>query len=330
MTTPAKLPTGSHRSRQHAAPDWSLGRRQLFAATAVGLTAWLARPLQSLADDVADSSSDNGPLPYVDRIGLQLYTVRDQMKADAEGTIQAIAKAGYRQVELMSIDDDAIKIAAIARDHGLMVHSAFMDFGGITHPDRDGVISVDRTVEIAERIGLRHVVFGYIARDERDSVEKCQTIAENANRAAEKTRAAGMRMGYHNHSFEFAKLDGGAKTAFDIFIERFDPQLMDFELDVFWVKIGGEDPIAMMKKLAGRITQVHLKDLKADVGTINDEGQVPADAFQELGDGVIDMPAIMRLAKEIGVRECHVEQDQSPAPIDSINQSIQFLNQKRS
>ncbi|TWU56903.1 Inosose dehydratase [Rubripirellula tenax] len=304
-------------------------RRQLIggAATA-GLATWLARPLAAMADESGDASAGHGPLPYLDRIGLQLYTLRNQMADDPAATLDAVAKAGYRQIELMSINDEAVKIAAMARDRGMMVHSAFMDFNAITNPDGKDVISVDRTIEIAERIGLRHVVFGYVARDQRDTIEKCQRITDAANVAAEKTRNAGMRMCYHNHSFEFAKLDDGSTRAFDIFVEGFDPQFMEFELDVFWVKIGGEDPIAMMKKLAGRISQVHLKDLKPDVGTITDEGKVPTDAFQEIGDGVIDMPAVMRLAQEIGVGECHVEQDQSPAPLESIVQSIQYLEKK--
>ncbi|MDA8743137.1 sugar phosphate isomerase/epimerase [Rubripirellula amarantea] len=312
-------------------------RRALSVAAAGGLTAWLAGPLRALADEAASSQH---PLPYMDRIGLQLYTVRDQMKENPEATIEAIAKAGYRQVELMSIDKQGVEIAAMARDNGMMVHSAFMDFKGITNPDAKDAINVNQTIEIAERIGLRHVVFGYIGRNERDTADKCKRIADAANSAAEKTRTTGMRMCYHNHSFEFASFknekegtekeqgDGGPQTAFDIFIEQFDPQLMDFELDVFWVKIGGANPIEMMKRLAGRITQVHLKDLKDGVGTITDEKDVPQDAFQELGDGVIDIVQVMNVAKEIGVKECHVEQDQSPAPLDSIAQSLTFLEKK--
>jgi sugar phosphate isomerase/epimerase len=105
---------------------------------------------------------------------------------------------------------------------------------------------------------------------------------------------------------------------------------MDFELDVFWAKIGGHEPTQLMRHLAGRISMLHLKDLKSGTATIHDEGEVPEDAFQECGDGVLDIPAIMRLGHEIGVRECHVEQDQSPAPLESIAQSFQYLSSQRS
>ncbi len=295
-------------------------RGMLQCSAAAGLASLFAAPRLACAE----------ALPYMDRIGLQLYTVRHQMEEDPVKTLGLVAAAGYRQVELMSIDAEQIKLAAIARDHGMIVHSAFMDYKTITRPGGENVPTVEATIDFAERLGLRHLVFGYIDRDDRDTADKCQRIADQSNEMAAKVRAAGMRLCYHNHSFEFAKLSGGDKTAFDIFIEHFDPQTMDFELDVFWVKIGGQDPIALMRRLAGRITQVHLKDLKADVELITDESKVPADAFQELGDGVIDIPGVMKLAKEIGVLQCHVEQDQSPAPIDSITQSLKYLSEKSS
>ncbi len=311
-----------------------LKRRSLLKAAAVSaLASTLAGPLKALADDKATGQAESGgptepkALPYVDRIGLQLYTLRNQMAEDPETTLRAVAQAGYQQVELMRIDEDAIRLAAMARDNGLAVHSAFMNWKAITSPGSPGGPGVEETIELAERIGLRHIVFGYIAKDARDTLDKIRKIASNANEAGEKTRDAGMRLCYHNHSFEFKKLDG-KRAAFDEFIKRFDPQKVEFELDVFWAKLGGRDPIHLMRHLAARISQVHLKNLKADVPVIYDEGQVPHDAFQEVGDGVIDMPAIMRLAKRIGVDQCHVEQDQSPAPLESIVQSIDFLKKQ--
>ena len=329
-----------------------LTRRSLLrAATIGGLASALSRPLVALANDAStdqntadQNAADEGSLPYMDRLGLQLYTVRDQLAKDADATLSAIFDAGYRQVELMSVDENALQLAAMARDKGLRVHSGFIDWNTIRRaafePESaaaansasaagaEGVLNVDQTVELGERLGLRHLVFGYIGKDSRQTADQCRRIAEAANRAAEKTRAAGMRMCYHNHSFEFAKLDGGERTAYDIFIEKFDPHQLDFELDVFWVKIGGQDPLELMRRLAGRITQVHLKDLKADAGVITDESNVPNEAFQEIGDGIIDIPAVMRLAKEMGVQECHVEQDQSPAPLESVAQSFRYLQEK--
>lgn len=295
----------------------NLSRRSLLKFAAVGgtLSLWNGPAWARAAD-----------LPYMDRIGLQLYTVRNQMAEDAEGTLKAIAAAGYRQVELMSIDKSAIAIAGMARDLGLMVHSAFMDWRAIADSSAEGVTTVEETVELAERLGLRHVVFGYIGQEQRNTADKCRAIAEAANQAAEKVRAAGMRLCYHNHSFEFASGSGGSDgTMFDLFLKRFDAKLVDLELDVFWAQIGGLDPLKLLTDLQGRITQVHLKNLLAGTGVITNEGQVPPAAFKELGAGEIDIPAIMRKAQATGVQYCHVEQDHSPAPLKSIVESIEFL-----
>ncbi len=301
-------------------------RRQLLHAAAAGsLAATLAGPVARLR--AADGKK---PLPYLDSIGLQLYTVRDAMAADAAATLTAVAEAGYKQVELMDVSPAGLEIASMARDRGLAVHSGFLDFNAITAPEREGVQSVDEILQTASLIGLRHVVFGYIAKDQRDTADKCRAIAERANAAAEKARGAGLRMCYHNHAFEFGPFAGADASkkesdAWDIFVRRFDPQSMEFELDVFWAKLAGRDPGALMRRLAGRISQVHLKDLKPKTPVIFDESEVPKDAFQELGDGEIAMPPLMRLAAKLGVDNCHVEQDQSPDPLASIRQSAEFL-----
>ncbi|MEM9644500.1 MAG: TIM barrel protein [Planctomycetota bacterium] len=300
-----------------------LNRRSTLRTAAVaGLAAVLHRPLRAIADH--HGKGKHGPLPYANRLGLQLYTVRNQMAEDPVATLEAVAKAGYAQVELMNIDQEAVKLAAIARDNGMAVHSAFMNWQAITSPDQPNGPSIDETIDLAQRIGLRHVVFGYIGKDARNTADKIRKIADTANMAGEKTRHAGMRMCYHNHSFEFEPIDG-KRSSFDLFVKRFDPQKIEFELDVFWAKLGGRDPEELMRTLSGRISQVHLKNLKEGVETIYDEGLVPADAFQEAGDGIIEMANIMKLAKKIGVDQCHVEQDQSPAPLDSIRESIDFL-----
>lgn len=281
---------------------------------------------------VESQPAPKAELPYFDRIGLQLYTLRKQMAEDPRVTLEAVAKAGYFQVELMNIDEQAIQLAAIARDVGLAIHSGFLDFNVITDPEKKDVSSIDHVLDLAERIGLRHIVFGYIAKDQRDTADKCRAIADRANDAARKTREAGMRMCYHNHSFEFQNFahEKGTPplTAFDLFVERFDPHQLEFELDVFWVRVGGHDPLTMMKRLAGRISQVHLKDMQKGTPVITNEDKVPHEAFEELGDGVINIPAVVRLAREIGVEQCHVEQDQSPAPLQSIVRSYRYLQGK--
>lgn len=288
-------------------------RRFISASASCGLAASLARPLAAFS-----------PLQVIKNgLGLQLWTVRNQIEEDAEKTLKSVAAAGYKQVELMNVVD-SVDIVKIAKDNGLEVRSAFFNWETIANPN-DNTPSIEKIIETGKEFGLEYLVFGYIGKSARDTADKMRRIADSANTAAAKVAEAGMKMSYHNHSFEFEKLDGN-ETGFEIFMERFDEKLVNFELDVFWAAIGGWDPVETLQKLGKRVGQVHLKDLKKGIDTIYDEGKVPNEAFQEVGDGKLDMKAVMKVALENGVKQFHVEQDQSPDPIDSIGQSARYVS----
>lgn len=289
-------------------------RRQFLSMTGGALALSLSNPLQAV---MASGSR------YIDNIGLQLWTVRNQLAEDVPATLKAVADAGYKQVELMNVLK-ADEVVPAAKGLGLDVTSAFIDWQSIGNPDADGAPSFDRILEKAKSLGLKHLVYGYIGKGHRETADQFKGHADRANVAGEKCKAAGIQLCYHNHSFEFAKVDGD-KTGFDIFIDRFDTNLVKFEVDVFWVKIGGWNPISTLNKLSKRVSQVHLKDLKPGTGVIHDEGKVPHEAFKELGNGEIDMADVLKVAEAIGADQCHVEQDQSPGPIASIGESMQHL-----
>ena len=164
----------------------------------------------------------------------------------------------------------------------------------------------------------------YIGKGSRETVDQLKTLAQRANRAGEACRKANIQLCYHHHSFEFAKISGG-QTGWDVFVQEFDPKLVKFEIDVFWAAIGGNDPVETIKSLKGRVAQLHLKDLLKGTPTIYDESKVPKEAFKEVGNGIIDWPAVLAAGEAAGVAQCHVEQDQSPDPIVSIGQSMKNL-----
>jgi sugar phosphate isomerase/epimerase len=281
-------------------------------ATALPLASLLSRPVQAFSPLV----------PGKNGLGLQLWTVRNQLQEDAAKTLKSVAEAGYKQVELMNVMDSS-DLITMAKDNGMKVRSAFINWESIANPS-ENIPSVESIISKAKDFGLEYIVFGYIGKSARDTADKIKKIADATNKAAELAKDAGLKLSYHNHSFEFQELDGG-QTAFEIFMERFDAELVNFELDVFWAAIGGWDPIATLKKLGKRTGQIHLKDLKANTPINYDEGTVPEDAFQEVGDGSLDMKEIMKVAVENGVEQFHVEQDQSPDPIASIAQSSQYV-----
>ena len=258
---------------------------------------------------------------YRKEIGIQLYTLRNQIKDDVAGTLKAVADAGYQQVEPYGFPNAGEMIRA-AKDNGLAVNSSHFDWESVTNPGKEGVTPFEEILDQAVDAGLSHLVVPYLHEANRQTIDDYKRLAENCNKAAATAKTAGIQLSYHNHAFEFQPLKG-KQTGYKVFMNEFSAD-MKFEVDVFWVAVAAEDPVKLIRKLKGRVSQLHLKDLKKGVPT-PEFGRVPNDAFQELGDGVIDMEPIIRVARAAGVEHCHVEQDQSPDPIQSINQSIQHL-----
>ena len=290
----------------------SINRRHFLRNTAG--TALALASVQSLF--AAEKTS-----PYVQNIGIQLYTLRNQITLDAANTIKTVAAAGYKQVEPYASPQTATMIAA-AKDNGLAVNSMHFDWNTIVEAKDNAFPDFQKVILTAKDAGIANLVIPYLQDQYRTDLDAYKATAEKFNTAAQLTKAAGIQLSYHNHNFEFTPMADG-KTGFDIFTAEFSPDMM-FELDIFWVKIAGNDPVAMIEKLSGRISQLHLKDLRNGV-TIPNFASPANDDFKELGNGSIPMGPIMAAGEKAGVKHCHVEQDQSPDPIKSIQQSIQYL-----
>lgn len=259
--------------------------------------------------------------PYVKNMGLQLYTLRDQLKADTVGTIKAVAEAGYKQVEPYGYPNADAMIAA-AKDHGLGVNSCHFDPNAILQAKDEAMPELVEIVTQARDAGISNLVVPFVPDSVRTNLDDYKSLAEKFNKAAAITKEAGIQLAYHNHSFEFLPMNGG-KSGYDVFIAEFSPDMM-FEIDVFWVKLAGIEPASLIKKLKGRVSQLHLKDLKKGI-EVPSYSKAPKDAFKEIGNGIIDMAPIMAAAEANGVKHCHVEQDQSPHPIESIQESMKNL-----
>jgi sugar phosphate isomerase/epimerase len=264
--------------------------------------------------------------PYIEQIGLQLYTVREQMAANPAGTLQAVKSAGYSQVEggnPLAMQE----MLPMVKDAGMYLQSSFFSPAYITERwDLHGDTSSKQPevlIEAAEKYGLKYLVFGYLNKAERQSLDDYKRYADRLNRMGEKCEQAGVHLCYHNHSFEFGPIDG--RVPYDVLIEEFDPSHIQFELDIFWVSLAGHAPEKLMKKMKGKIRLLHLKDKLDGIADEYDESKVSKDAFQELGDGVVDIRKVLKLAPKVGVEECFVEQDQSPDPLKSIAQSSTYL-----
>lgn len=294
-------------------PSYPMKRRQFLSTSAAAATLALTQPRSLMALDANNK--------YRNEIGIQLYTLRNQISDDVKSTLKAVADAGYKQVEPYGFPDDQGMIE-VAKDLGLAVNSTHFAWDAVVNPDDDGVPEFSEILDKAHAAGLQHLVVPYLADRNRTTLDDYRQTAERCNKAAEQAKQAGIQLAYHNHAFEFKPHEGG-KTGYDVFIEDFSPD-MNFEVDVFWVQVGGHDSVGLIRKLAGRVSQLHLKDLNRSVETPN-YGSIPPEAFEELGDGVIAMEPIIDVAAEAGVKLCHVEQDHSPHPIKSIQQSMTHL-----
>lgn len=287
-------------------------RREFLAAT-IAATAMISRPQSVLALD-----ADN---QYRQEIGIQLYTLRKQINDDVDATIKAVADAGYKQVECYGFPNADPMITA-ARENGLAINSTHFDWDSVVNPDEKGVRPFSEVLDKANDAGIKHLVVPYLADKNRKTLDDYKLVCERCNTGAEQAKKAGIQLSYHNHSFEFEPMEGGV-TGYETMIKEFSPD-MHFEVDVFWIQLGGKDPVELIRQLKGRVSQLHLKDLNESIKTPKYSG-IPKEAFEELGDGVIDMEPIINVAKEADVKICHVEQDHSPHPIKSIQQSMEYL-----
>lgn len=289
-------------------------KRRSFLCSSAAASLALAPSTRLLAALAKDNS-------YRANIGIQLYTLRDALAKDPAGTLKQVAEAGYKQVELFGFPNCQPLIDG-AKAAGLAINSAHFEWDSVINPKDDAMSDFKKIVDRAKEIGLSHLVIPYLQDTVRKTLDDYKKIAANANKAAEITKAAGIQLSYHNHAFEFQPKEGG-KCGYDIFMAEFSKD-MKFEVDVFWIKVGGHEPAALIEKLKGRVSQLHLKDLKDGI-KLPEYGSIPQDAFKELGNGIIPMEPIIEAAAKSGVTHCHVEQDFSPHPIESIAESVKYL-----
>lgn len=276
-----------------------ISRRQWMAGGAALATTLAAGPLVAKALK---------PKP----IGIQLYTVRELFQADPAGTLEKVAKIGYREVEFGGGGYDKL-------DHVTLRKT--MDRLGLTSPSLhigyDALASdFDGSVKMAKTLGADTVVLPWMAENLRNG-EGWKTVVGNFNRWAGQLKKSGLDFAYHNHDFEFTtKADG--RSLYDMLLADTDPALVKLELDLFWAVAAGEDPKAIIKRNPGRIYAYHVKD------------RGPDGKMTSVGKGVIDFADIFTLNSVAGVKHFYVENDQSPAPyLPDIQTSFTALSKLR-
>ena len=267
-----------------------------------------------------------GRAAEIKRLGLQLYTVRSVMERDFEGTLAAVAAAGYKEVEFAGYYDKSPReVRALLDRYNLTSPSAHIDYATLD-------ARLPQVIEASHTIGHTFIVDPFVSDDARKEPDVWKKLADAFNRFGEATKKAGIQFAYHNHHFEFVS-GPGEKRPIDIILESCDPDLVKIEMDLFWTTVAGEDPLTYFKKNPGRFPMVHVKGLKDRLPKAETTFIPFAEVFPHLTDvgasDVIDWKRIFAQSKQAGITHYFVEHDQPKAPFDSIRASAGYLRALR-
>jgi sugar phosphate isomerase/epimerase len=209
-------------------------------------------------------------------LGLQLYSLRREFEADAEGTFRSVRGLGYEYVETAGdYGWSAEKWKELLQETGLKVAGAHVGGDSLTK-------DLAKTVEFQKALGNHRYIIGYVPEHTAEGFAKAAAMM---NKAAEQLRSEGGEVFYHNHDFEFKPISG-TTTGYDILLKETDPKLVRFEVDTYWVEKGGHDAAEFVTKHADRIGIIHAKELRR-----SDKSD------QAIGEGDIDFAPIVALAK---------------------------------
>lgn len=285
--------------------SFTMNRRHFIGQTALAAT---ALSLQGFAESKRND------------LGIQLYTVRDEVNKSLEGALQGIAQAGYNHVELYGYNQrrffgkSVTEMANLLKQNRLKAYSGHYLLADMLYAPSYNWDSWKYLLDDASLLGHRYIVIPWLDAQHRKG-DDFKRITERINRGAELAKPYRMKVGYHNHDFEFEKAENG-KTFLENLINDTDPHLVDFELDIYWATYAGYDPVALFNRYPGRFTLWHVKDMSSK----------PKGQTCEVGKGVIDWKTIFAAQKTSGMQYWYVEQEHYTQPVfNCIHDSIRYL-----
>lgn len=272
-------------------------RTLLKGAAAIAAAPWL--PACSKAPEAEAGKR-------LDRIGIQLYTVRDRMAEDVPGTLQAIAEIGYDEVEFAGyFDHTPAEVKGFLDDVGLISPSAHVSIDDIR-------TSPEQLIETAHTLGNGYIALGWLAPEERGTLDQYRGHIELVAAFAEQCRDAGLQFAWHNHDFEFIELEG--QRPMDMILERTDADLVQVELDLYWSTKANVDPFGYFERYPGRFPLCHVKDMAADTSMV------------DVGDGTIDFATIFAASELAGFNHYYVERDDSTETLQTASNSYRAIS----
>jgi sugar phosphate isomerase/epimerase len=241
-------------------------------------------------------------------VGIQLYSVRDEIVKDPRGVLQKVAAAGYNEVEMYGLTAEnkfygltVKELVQVLKDNNLKTPSGHYAPEKFLYDNGNGD-DVKNFCEVGHQLGNKYIIIPFLKEEKRKTIDQYKALAERINKAAEICKQAGLQLAYHNHDFEFADING--EHGYDIFLNNTDKDLVKMEMDLYWVVRAGYDPVELFKKHPGRFPFWHVKDMDKADKTKN----------TEVGNGTVDFKTIFANAKLAGVKHYIVEQENNYKP----------------
>ncbi|GAA4412926.1 sugar phosphate isomerase/epimerase [Nibrella viscosa] len=249
-------------------------------------------------------------------VGIQLYTFRNEFAKDVPGTMAKVREMGFKEIEGGNTYGLSVpELCKLLDQNGLKLVSMGAQFAELE-------ANVPQVIDKAKTLGAKYVVCSWIPHENDEfTFADAQRATEVFNTAGRLLKENGLNLCYHTHGYEFKPYQQG--TLFDYLVAELDPRYCNFEMDVFWVKHPGQDPVEFLKKYGKRVPLVHLKDRKPGTPG-NDKGRADVETNVPLGQGDIGIAEIMKQAKKSGVRHFFIE-DESSRSMTQVPQSLDYL-----
>jgi sugar phosphate isomerase/epimerase len=292
-------------------------RREFFKISAAGTLGMMALGPLACSPGASVNRKSFG-------VGLQLYTIRDAMTADVQGSLKKLSDLGYKNLELANYSDGKFygftptEFKKMVNDLGMEIISSH------TSVEAEGITmeSAKKMADDHAELGVQYCVQPWVEEKDRN-VESYKKMVADWNEVGRIMKDVGIQFGYHNHNFEFANLDG-IVPYYDIFMPEMDPDLITMEIDFFWVSKAGQDPVEMFKKYPGRFQLFHMKDMFTKEAPFYD---VTKNDIAPVGAGVIDFKNILAAKEVAGMKYLFVEDDNqgNGKPFEALETSIHNL-----
>jgi sugar phosphate isomerase/epimerase len=242
------------------------------------------------------------------KFGVQIYSVRNQLQEDFEGTINALAEIGFSYIEGYGLGLDGNILGRTPEEFKAITDQAGLDIVSC-HSTWFTAEEAPVMVEASQKLGLKYNVIPYLSQDNRkDYDQKADTLNEVGSLFSE----AGIGFGYHNHDFEFFELEDG-RIPMEILIEGTDPALVDFEADLYWVAKAGFKPMELIQKYPGRFKMFHVKDADENLDQTT------------VGTGIIDFQTILSNKEQAGLEYYFVEDERTGTPLENLKGAFGYL-----